>query len=62
MVSDPYLFTFSLVDTGAVLFLLVYFVSFLICTENSYIKWNFSKWELDVYVLEFIIRSTEAVK
>jgi hypothetical protein len=38
MVSDPYLFTFSLIDTGAVLFLLVYFVSFLICTENSCIK------------------------
>jgi hypothetical protein len=40
MVSDPLLFTFSMIDTGAVLFLLVYFVSFLIYTENSYIKVN----------------------
>lgn len=28
MIPDPLLFTFSMFDTGALLFLLVYFVSF----------------------------------
>ena len=40
MVSDPFLFTFSMLDTGLLLFLLVYFVSFIIHTENGYVEVN----------------------
>jgi len=40
MVSDPFLFTFSMLDTGFLLFLLVYFVSFLIHIENGYVEVN----------------------
>lgn len=49
MVSDPFLFTLSMVDTGLLLFLLVYFVSFLIHTGNDYVEINnFYIWVIQV--------------
>lgn len=51
MVSDPYLFTFSLIDTGAVLFLLVYFVITLSDLECDYLNAQQCCSKLNVWVL-----------
>ncbi|XP_023716232.1 protein cornichon homolog 4 [Cryptotermes secundus] len=51
MVPDPYLFTFSLIDTGAVLFLLVYFVITLSDLECDYLNAQQCCSKLNAWVL-----------